>query len=457
MQGVGVDTTRKHLARGGLHGVVGAGQTGDRVEENHDVVSALDHAFGLVEHHLGHFHVARGLLVESRGHDLGLGVAGHFGHLLGAFVDQQYDDVNLGVVVGDGVDDRLHEHRLTRLGLGYDQCALALADGGKEVHDARGHVVVAVAREAEFLAGEERCHEFELHAVADVFRGQTVDFVHAHQREVFLALLRGTDRAVHRVAGLQSEELDLRGRNVDVVRGIEVVVVCRAEKSVAVGHDLQHAFAFDLPCEVVLGDDLLLDVPGSVFRVDLLRGGGSRLLHRLHFLYLGLAAPALGFGLHRLRRGRFGLRCSRCGFRFGSRRRLGLHREFRFCRGLRLRGCVFVLGQPRTASARGLDLRCRGLRDCFLHRLCGGFRNLPFRFVLIFRGSLLRGVRSGDFLYQFALFNHDVLNTQHFGYFTQLGKAFPFQRFQILHSLFPLNVIFRNRTVALFVGIRMQR
>ena len=40
---------------------------------------------------------------------------------------------------------------------------------------------------------------------------------------------------------------------------------------------------------------------------------------------------------------------------------------------------------------------------------------------------------------------------------TQLGKAFPFQRFQILHSLFPLNVIFRNRTVVLFVGIRMQR
>ena len=365
------------------------------------------------------------------------------------------------MVVGDGVDDRLHEHRLTRLGLGHDQCALALADGGKEVHDARGHVVVAVAREAEFLAGEQRRHKFELHAVADVLRGQTVDFVHAHQREVFLTLLRGADRAVHRVAGLQSEEFDLRGRNVDVVGGIEVVVVGRAEESVAVGHDLQHAFAFDLPCEVVLGDDLLFDVSGSLFRVGLLRGGRDRrFLHRLHLrrrLRFGLAAPAFGFGLRRLCRGRFGLRRSRCGFRFGSRRRLRLHREFRLCRGLRLRGCVFVLRQSRTASARGLGLRRGGLRGCFLRRLCGGFRNLPFRSGLIFRRSLLRGVRPGYFLYQFALFNHNVLDTQCFGYLTQLGKAFPFQRFQILHSLFPLNVIFRNRTVVLFVGIRMQR
>ena len=174
-------------------------------------------------------------------------------------------------------------------------------------------------------------------------------------------------------------------------------------------------------------------------------------------VWVSCAAPACGFGLRRLCRGRFGLRRSRCGFRFGSRRRLRLHREFRLCRGLRLRGCVFVLRQSRTASARGLGLRRGGLRGCFLRRLCGGFRNLPFRSGLIFRRSLLRGVRPGYFLYQFALFNHNVLDTQCFSYLTQLGKAFPFQRFQILHSLFPLNVIFRNRTVVLFVGIRMQR
>ena len=55
---VGVHAARKHLARRRLHRVVGARQTGYRVEEDHHVVTALDHAFGLVQHHFGHLHVA---------------------------------------------------------------------------------------------------------------------------------------------------------------------------------------------------------------------------------------------------------------------------------------------------------------------------------------------------------------------------------------------------------------
>lgn len=154
-------------------------------------MAALDHPLGLLEHHLGHLHVARGLLVEGRGDDLGLGVARHLGHLLGALVDEQHNQIDVGMVVGYGVDNRLHEHRLTRLGLGDNQRALPLADGREEVYDARGEVVVAVARQAELLVGKERRHVLELHPVADVFGLQAVDFVDTHQREVLLALLRG--------------------------------------------------------------------------------------------------------------------------------------------------------------------------------------------------------------------------------------------------------------------------
>ena len=320
---------------------------------------------------------------------------------------------------------------------------------------------MAVAREAEFLAGEQRRHKFELHAVADVLRGQTVDFVHAHQREVFLTLLRGADRAVHRVAGLQSEEFDLRGRNVDVVGGIEVVVVGRAEESVAVGHDLQNAFALDLACEVVLGDDLLFDGAGcGLFRMrfgcGLGRGGLLNLGLCLSLsLSFGFAAAAFGFG--------DGLCSLRCRFRLfrpfrGRSCRFGLpggryfHRKFGFrCdSGLRRRSGRFGFRQPRTAPARGFlpgfPDRCRtGFFRffLFLSRFCGS-------------GLLRRGV-SGYFRYQFALLDHDVLDAQSLGYFTQFGKAFSFQRFQILHIVVSFNVIFKNRTVARFVRIRLQR
>ena len=221
-------------------------------------MTALYHAFSLVQYHFGHLHVTRSLFVEGRCHDFGLDVARHFRNLFGAFVDQQYDHVYFGMVVGDGVGDSLQQHGLTGLGLRHDQGALAFADGRKEVHDAGGEVVVSVSRQTELLAREERRHEFELYAVADVFGRQPVDFVHADQREIFLALLRRTDRSVHGVAGLESEKLDLRRRNVDVVGRVQVVVVRRTQESVTVGHDLQHALAFDFSGEVVLGNHLLL-------------------------------------------------------------------------------------------------------------------------------------------------------------------------------------------------------
>ena len=219
-------------------------------------MSAFDHALGFFEHHFGYLDVTRSLFVEGRSHDFGLYVACHFGYLLRTLVDQQYDHIDFRMIVGDGVGDRLHEHRFTGLGLGDDQRTLPLADRREEIHDAAREVVVAVARETEFFAREKRGHEFELYAIADVLRFQSVDVRHAHQREILLALFGRADRAGHRVARLQSEELDLRRRNVDVVRGVQVVVVCRAQEPVAVRHYLQNAFTGDFSRKIVFGNDL---------------------------------------------------------------------------------------------------------------------------------------------------------------------------------------------------------
>ena len=127
MQRIRIHTAGKYLARSGLNGIVSPGQAGDRIEQNHYVMAAFDHTFRLFEYHFGHLHMTRRLLVECRGDHLRLHMARHFGHLLGAFVDQQYDQIRFGVVIGNRIGDRLQQHRLTCFGLCHDQAALSLA------------------------------------------------------------------------------------------------------------------------------------------------------------------------------------------------------------------------------------------------------------------------------------------------------------------------------------------
>ena len=221
-----------------------------------------------------------------------------------------------------------------------------------------------VSRQAELFGWEERGHVFELDAIPDIFGRQSVDVGDVHQREVFLPLLGGPDGAGDRVAGFQSEELDLRGRDVDVVRRVQVVVVGRAQESVAVGHDFEHSLTGDLSGKIIFGDHLLNGLCGRLPRSrsvgdGLTRGPLRRFVLRCGFrrfdaccrlrlqLLAGLAPPLLGsrscrFG-HALLTGRF---------------------RFRLCRCLRGRssGCRCGLSQSRAAASFG---RCRG-RSCGL-------------------------------------------------------------------------------------------
>ena len=68
-------------------------QTGDRVEQDHHVAAVLHQPLGLLDHHVGHLHVAVGRLVEGGGDHLRLHVLLHVGDFLGPLVDQQHDEV----------------------------------------------------------------------------------------------------------------------------------------------------------------------------------------------------------------------------------------------------------------------------------------------------------------------------------------------------------------------------
>ena len=93
LQRIRIHAAGEHLAGARHHGVVGARETRDGIEQDDHVLLVLDQALGLLDHHLGHLHVAAGRLIEGRGHDLALHGARHLGHFLGPLVDEQHDEV----------------------------------------------------------------------------------------------------------------------------------------------------------------------------------------------------------------------------------------------------------------------------------------------------------------------------------------------------------------------------
>ena len=186
-----------------------------------------------------------------------------------------------------------------------------------------------------------------------------------------------------------------------------VVVVGRTEESVAVGHDLQHAFALDLAGEVVLRDHLVVErLDGGRsrgFPVHGLRCGRNPLRGRLLRLRLSLGLASAAFrlrsGLRLLRRprrcgsGRFGSRSDglgRCRTGSGSgllHRQLGL---FGRCGAGALHRAL-ALGQPRPAAARFAHL---GRRSRIPGGVPGRFRCRDIRIVR--GGSLRSGGRFRD-------------------------------------------------------------
>ena len=129
---------RLYSGKSGLRGTAGAGEAGDRVEQDHHVLAVLNLAARHLDHHLGHVHVVLRLLVERGGEHHRLRVALHVGDLLGALVDEQDDEHRLGMVLADRVGHLLEEHGLADARRRDDEAALPEADRREEVDDARG-------------------------------------------------------------------------------------------------------------------------------------------------------------------------------------------------------------------------------------------------------------------------------------------------------------------------------
>ncbi len=168
--------------------------------------------------------------------------------------------------------------------------------------------------ELEPLHRVERRQVVEEDLVAGDFGVLEVDRLDLDQGEVALALLGRADLAGDRVAGAQVEAADLRGRDVDVVRAGQVVVVRRAQEAEAVGQALEHALGEDQAALLGLRlqdleDQLLLAQRRGALDAQVLRH-----LHELvdrHLLERPDVERLLGF-LRRRRRRRGRRRRRRC-------------------------------------------------------------------------------------------------------------------------------------------------
>ena len=100
--------------------------------------------------------------------------------------------------------------------------------------------------ELQGLGRKERREVFKQHAVLEGLGRLAVDGVDLHAREVALVVLGRAHLAFDRVAGVQVEAADLRGRDVDVVGAREVARVRAAQEAEAVGQHLEGAVAEDL-------------------------------------------------------------------------------------------------------------------------------------------------------------------------------------------------------------------
>jgi hypothetical protein len=268
LKSIGVDAAGEDLAGGRDDGVVGASETGDGVEQDDHVALVFDQALGLLDDHLGDLDVAGGGLVEGGADDFALDAALHIGDFLGALVDEQDDEDDLGVVGGDGVGDGLQQHGLAGAGRGDDEAALALADRSEQVHDPTGDLL-ADGLHLDALLGVERGEVIEENLVLGLLGRLEVDGLDLDQGKVLLALVGRPDVAADGVAGFEVELADLGGRDVDVVGAGEIVVIGRAEEAVAVGEDFEHSLGEDVALLFALGLEDLED------EVLLAKAGGS--------------------------------------------------------------------------------------------------------------------------------------------------------------------------------------
>src|ERR1035437_7784255 len=240
VQGTRVDATGHDPAGRGLGQVVGPGQSGDAVENDHDVPAHFHQPLRPLDGQFSHRGVLVGRTIEGGGNHFALDRTTHVGDLFGALVHQKDHEVHVGVVGFDGLGDVLHPRRLAGLRRRDDQSPLTLADWRKQIDDPRRHVLLIARRlEVETLIREEGGQVLKPGAVAGLFRIEPGDHVDTQQRRELLGVSGRAARTLEIVAFAKGKTPRLADGYIHVLDGREVPVA--PEESVALVAEVEQA------------------------------------------------------------------------------------------------------------------------------------------------------------------------------------------------------------------------
>ena len=171
MQRVGIHAAGEHLARHRHHGVIRAGKAGDAIQQDNHVFFVFHHALGFFNHHFGYLHMALRGLVEGGGDYFAAHGTQHFGYFFGAFVNQQHNQLGIGIIGSDGVGDILQHHSFACFGRRNQQGALPETDGRNQVDNPPRDVFAGliIALQFKLAIGEQRGKVFKQNFMATAF------------------------------------------------------------------------------------------------------------------------------------------------------------------------------------------------------------------------------------------------------------------------------------------------
>ncbi len=239
MQSRRIQTTGKRSSARRYDKVVRSGQTGDAVQQDHNVLLVLHKTLRPLDHHLRNPLVVLRQFVECRVDHLYVRAFDRLldiRHFLRSFIDQKNDQMRVRSRPCQRLRHFLEQRCLTGFRRGHDHSSLSFSDRTHQIHDTHGNRCSGCFQTQSFVR-EDRRQIFEAHPAHGNLRRIAVDRLDKKQRTEFLILRLDPCIALQNISGTKSETADLARRHIHVVLPGQIVFA--ADETKAVAHNLQ--------------------------------------------------------------------------------------------------------------------------------------------------------------------------------------------------------------------------